>query len=72
MTLPPLFSLFLMAPYIHRGPWLRVLPRQLSSPVFWSEDEYQELEGSNLHEICAGISTYICGHVEREGERTSI
>ena len=36
------------------APWMRLFPRQLSSPLFWTEDEYEQLQGSNLYEICAG------------------
>ena len=36
------------------APWMRVLPRELSSPMFWSEDEYEELAGCNLYDICNG------------------
>ena len=34
--------------------WMTVLPRNLQSPLFWNEDDYEELQGSNLYSICLG------------------
>jgi hypothetical protein len=40
--------------HTHTHTHTRLFPRKLTSPLFWTEDEYEHLQGSNLYEICAG------------------
>ena len=47
------------------APWMKLFPRQLTSPLFWSEDEYEELQGSNLYDICQGWRSSIEGLYKR-------
>ncbi len=36
------------------------------------EDEYLELAGCTLYEICAGMSIYMCVYIQRERERGGV
>jgi len=54
----PLLAMHLTVLYYNEShdfhPWMKILPRKLTTPLFWSDKEREELQGSNLYNMLDG------------------